>query len=91
MAAQYLNPERVRLLLDHGARVNIQNRFGATPLFVALMKAREDDRGVVGMLLAAGADLDIKTTAGVSPRELVAQMSNWNLARFLRMPEETID
>jgi ankyrin repeat protein len=82
-AAQALDPVRVRLLLEHGAEVDPQNRFGVTPVGVALMNAREDDHGVIGLLLGAGADIDIKNIKGISPRLLAGRVSNWDLKKFL--------
>ena len=87
-AAQHLDPDRVRLLIAHGADVNAQNRFGATPVIVALMNAREDDHGVIGVLLDAGADIDITTVAGVSARELAEDSMRADLYRkFLRLAD----
>ena len=88
-AAQRLDPDRVRLLIEHGANVNAQNHFGATPTMLALMRAWADDRGVIGLLLDAGADIDIKTIAGVSPREVADDSMRRDLNRkFLRLGDE---
>ena len=85
-AAQHLDADRVRLLIEHGAEVNAQNRFGATPVFVALMKVQDEDHGVFGLLLDAGANIDIQTTAGVSTRDLSDDALKRDvLRRFLRL------
>ena len=84
-AAQALDPDRVRLLIEYGADVDAQNRLGATPMGVALMRARDNDHGVIGLLLDAGADIDIENFKGVSPRKLAERVANWDLKKFLRI------
>jgi uncharacterized protein len=86
-AAQSLQPQAVRLLIDAGADLEARNRFGATPLFVALMKVTDDDHGVFGMLLDACADVDAKTLAGVSPRSLAETVANLDRKKFLQPKE----
>ncbi|CAM9128534.1 unnamed protein product, partial [Ectocarpus sp. 6 AP-2014] len=51
-------PEMVRLLLQHGASVDKCMRGGETPLQTAI---GEGERGIVAQLLAAGADVNLKT------------------------------
>ncbi|CBJ33169.1 similar to ankyrin 2,3/unc44 [Ectocarpus siliculosus] len=51
-------PEMVRLLLQHGASVDKRMRGGETPLQTAI---GEGERGIVAQLLAAGADVNLKT------------------------------
>ena len=53
-------PETIRLLVDHGARVNAANRFGAT----ALMWAATSRTPNVKTLLALGADVNARTANG---------------------------
>lgn len=55
----------VKLLLKHKANVNFQDRFGATPLLLALEQHIVD---VIPMLLDAGANMDITNGEGSSPR-----------------------
>ena len=51
----------VRLLLDRGANVNIQNNYGQTALIVASRKGRID---IVESLLDSGADPNIRNNDG---------------------------
>ncbi|TFK37232.1 hypothetical protein BDQ12DRAFT_713611 [Crucibulum laeve] len=57
--------ELLRVLLESGADVNRQNRYGGTPLCSAMM--RNDIVGVE-LFMEFGADLDIKDVDGVTPR-----------------------
>ena len=83
-AAQALDPDRVRLLIEHGADVDAQNGLGVTPIGVALMRATDDDHGVIGLLLDADADIDIENVKGVSPRNRRAGRE-LDLKKFLRI------
>ena len=60
-------PQLVRILLERGADVNAQNRYGITPLLVAL---DINNLEIVEMLLQAGAKLDLKDSEGTSPEIL---------------------
>jgi len=71
-------------LLAAGAPVDAQDRFGKTPLHVALFNARNDAVDVVRVLLAAGADPELKNDSGISPRALAEQVTNYDLMRFFR-------
>lgn len=52
-AAQYLTPETLTMLLDRGARVNLQSKYNLTPLMAAAAAGRADN---VQILLEYGAD-----------------------------------
>jgi len=60
-------PTIARILLEHGADVNAQNRYGITPLLVAL---DINNLEIVEMFLQAGAKLDLKDSEGTSPEIL---------------------
>ncbi|WP_020145880.1 ankyrin repeat domain-containing protein [Terracoccus sp. 273MFTsu3.1] len=81
-AAQGQHALVARHLLAAGALVEPQNRFGGTPLWVALMNARDGDGEVVRVLLAAGADPDLENFSGISPRSLAETITNFHLMRF---------
>jgi len=55
----------VEILLKHRANINLQDRFGSSPLLIAI---REHIPEVIPVLLDAGADLDITDGEGSSPR-----------------------
>ncbi|OOQ89141.1 putative ankyrin [Penicillium brasilianum] len=58
------NSEIARLLIDHGAPLNLPNNYGRTPIHLtALYNSVE----VADILLAAGADVNIKDEWGESP------------------------
>jgi ankyrin repeat protein len=58
LASWRQRPDVVKLLLEHGANPNLQEPGGDTPLMESLRGPRE----IIEMLLAAGADLDVKCT-----------------------------
>lgn len=61
--------EIVTLLIEKGADINAQDKFGRTPLMVAIIYNR-DNYDMISYLVNSGANPDIKTHAGVSSREL---------------------
>jgi serine/threonine protein kinase/ankyrin repeat protein len=71
-AAQFLNSEAVRFLLDRGADANARDGWGATPLMtiggVVARAARGDksEIAVATMLLDAGADIDAHGAGGTT-------------------------
>lgn len=60
-AIGYGHKEVVRLLLDAGANVNVQDSIGFTPLMEA---AQQGDKEIVKMLIDAGADVEAKAGFG---------------------------
>jgi len=56
-----------KVLLKHKASVNLQDRFGASPLLAAIGQHTID---VIPVLLDAGADLDVTDGEGTSPRSM---------------------
>ena len=67
----------IKVLLKHKANVNLQDRFGASPLLIAI---REHVVEAIPILLDAGADLDTTDGEGSSPRSMYstrpAEVSN---------------
>ena len=57
----------VKVLLKHKANVNLQDRFGASPLLMAIGKDAID---VIPALLDAGGNLDVTDGEGRSPRSV---------------------
>jgi len=57
----------IKVLLKHKANVNLQDRFGASPLLIAI---REHVIDAIPTLLDAGASLDITDGEGSSPRSM---------------------
>jgi len=63
------NPECIAMLLDHGANVNAQNSEGATPLHLNVGNLE-----VVKILLAAGANKNLKLKTGEKPIDFAKQI-----------------
>ncbi len=62
-AAAFGAPDLIKTLLDAGAKVDVPDVRGMTPLMLAVANDRQQI-DVVRMLIAAGADLNAKSTAG---------------------------
>lgn len=59
--------EITKLLLEKGANVNAQNRYGEVPIFFPFQGG---DATLVDLLMEHGADLDIPDANGDSPRKM---------------------
>jgi len=80
-AAQEFRPEVSQALLDKGGEVDAQDSFGNTPLWRATFNSR--GRGeMIGLLLRAGANPDMKNNAGVSPKALAHRIANYDVKQF---------
>ncbi len=79
-AATEGHDEVVRILLEKGARVNVQTAAGVTPLYMA---ARKPSRKVVMQLLKAGAYRDLCNDKGLSPADAAQKAGDTELAKFL--------
>ncbi|KAH0834204.1 ankyrin repeat-containing domain protein [Lanmaoa asiatica] len=79
-------PEIAKLLLEKGANVNAQNRYGEVPIFFPFQGG---DVALVDLLMEHGADLDIPDGNGDSPRkmcivfgaEVTAAVQRWERKR----------
>ena len=71
-AARYGSVEGIVLLLDLHAEVNARDQEGRTPLFVACSSPRKEIE-VVRLLLANGADPEIRDTEGKSVFDLIQE------------------
>jgi ankyrin repeat protein len=71
----------VRLLVAHGARVNIVQPGGWTPLHQA---ADHGNVGLVEFLLSAGANRSLKSADGRTPADMAAEKGFEKLAELLR-------
>ncbi len=61
-AAGYGNDQMVELLIERGAQVDVKDKRGTTALYSAA-SGTKDSKETVELLLAAGADINIKRTA----------------------------
>lgn len=74
-AARQGQAEAAKLLIDAGAPREARNKFGKTPLWVALMNRRTGQGDeVVASLIAAGACIDSVNDSGVSVRDIAKRM-----------------
>jgi ankyrin repeat protein len=72
----------VKTLLAHGAVVDIQDAHGNTPLWRAVFESK--NRGeVIEILLASGADKNLKNNYGISPLDLAGTIANYDAMQFL--------
>ena len=66
--------------------VSVGRRVRGGPSTVGLTHrtpARDDDHGVIGVLIEAGSDLDPKNIAGINPREAADRVANYDLKKYI--------
>lgn len=82
LAAFFGNADAVKVILDHGAAVDLKDksRFGNTALDAAVAA---DHAEVVRVLLAAGASANVRDSAGYTPLHKAAANGNADLVRML--------
>jgi len=80
-AARAYNLEATKLLIDHGAEVDLKDRQGNTPLSNAVFESRGREP-VIKYLLQSGADRSAKNNHGVSPEELANSIANYDISKF---------
>jgi ankyrin repeat protein len=66
-AVQVKDAALVRILLERGAAVNVQDDFGKTALMFA---AEKDDADIIKLLLRHGADVSARTVKGATAADL---------------------
>jgi ankyrin repeat protein len=71
-------PECIQALIDHGASVNVTNKYGATPLMWAAL--RTDN---VKLLIERGADVNARASDGVTPLVAAARFNSTAAMRIL--------
>ena len=70
----------IRQLIKDGAEVNVRNKFGATPLFMASHAGRAD---VVKLLLASKADVNAARTNGTTSLYVSSQNGHIEVVKLL--------
>jgi uncharacterized protein len=70
----------LRLLLDHGADINVQNQFGWTPYWASTNGALE----IVCLLLEHGPDVEAKNEDGKTALQEAADRGHDEVAELLR-------
>jgi ankyrin repeat protein len=89
LAATNAGAPAVRLLLDAGAKVNVQDVRGMTPLMLAIGTDRPDI-GVIRMLLEKGADKNIKSKAGETALDWARKFNNAPVLNALGIDREEV-
>ena len=72
-----------RHLLKRGARLEAKDNFGGTPLHAAA--ACQNGIRVIKTLLAHGADLHLKDSAGLTPRAVAQKYKHYKIAAYLKL------
>lgn len=80
-AAQECSETMVKMLLNAGAKLELREKYGNTPLFRAVSNYRGGAE-VVSILLAAGANPDAENKSGISPRAAANTIANHDTAKF---------
>ncbi len=70
-AAQVKSIEIVALLIDKGAIIDIQDKYGKTPLMVAVSDYDGDDK-MIKFLLEYGANKEMENNYGISAKKVAA-------------------
>ena len=73
------NISEVKLLLDHGADVNVKDEDGETPLFCASNNGHKE---IVKLLLEHGADVNAKNNYGNSPLHCVSEKGHTEIVNI---------
>jgi ankyrin repeat protein len=77
--------EVVKLLLEKGAKTEIQDLIGNTPLiWAAMLSNATEDNEVVKLLLAHGAKIDAKNKEGETALTVAEKAGDLKLAKLLR-------
>ena len=82
------NTEQVRELLDAGADIDIQDKFGRTALMLSAAYGRAD---TVKLLLDAGADIDIQEEFGRTALVLAAMWGHTGVMELLIQAGADVD
>jgi len=82
-ATQGFDPTLASCLLASGAKVDLVDENGNSPLFNAVYNSRGHGE-LIELLIENGANKDLKNVHGVSPSDLAANIGNYDVAKFLR-------
>ncbi|MFJ5120884.1 ankyrin repeat domain-containing protein [Kitasatospora sp. NPDC088548] len=78
LAAQECQVNAARALLDGGALVDQKNRFGNTPLFVAVFNSRGRSE-MIELLRSRGSDPHAENNSGQTPLGLARLIANYDV------------
>eukprot|EP00029_Vermamoeba_vermiformis_P014865 TRINITY_DN9983_c0_g1_i1.p1 TRINITY_DN9983_c0_g1~~TRINITY_DN9983_c0_g1_i1.p1 ORF type:complete len:130 (+),score=44.47 TRINITY_DN9983_c0_g1_i1:73-462(+) len=77
-AADFGQVEVIKLLLTKGAKIEVKDGFGITPLLAAVYEGHED---AVAFLLSKGASTNVKGPDGLTPLEAAESQSMKDLLK----------
>ncbi|MEB3177910.1 MAG: ankyrin repeat domain-containing protein, partial [Nostocaceae cyanobacterium] len=83
-AAKSANESVIKFLLDRGAKVNIQDKQGKTPLHFAAVASPYSTEDALKLLIAKGADVNVKDKNGNTPLSLAAKSQFKEVVKFLK-------
>lgn len=84
LSAEIGDFETVKLLLSRGAVVNAQDAEGFTPLMYAAATFDRGNTEIIGALLTAGADVQLRTPAGDTALSLAERYGNTHAADIIK-------
>ena len=73
--------DTVRFLIEHGADLESRDNSGDTPLLIAI---RQDNHRLATQLVSLGADVNVKTTDGISALSLATRLKTPELVSLLQ-------
>jgi ankyrin repeat protein len=88
----------VEILLDYPVDINLQDKNGFTPIYLAIANYRGEDEllQIIKLLLNEGADIDIKNNSGLSARDVIinnardidegSNPASWDLRGKIALP-----
>ena len=82
-ACEYGNIKEVQLLIDKGAKVDLANKHGWTPLFIACIICPINVINVVQLLIDNGAEINQVDKNGHTPLMMACNRGNVELSRLL--------
>ena len=80
-AAQNNDAKIGKLLIDSGALLDLKDKHGNSPLWRATFSSNGNG-DFISMLLAHGADRNLKNSNGISPFDLAKTIANYNVVGF---------
>lgn len=75
-----VNPKALKVLISSGAKVNVKNKMGRTPLFIALGTGNAESANI---LLKNGANKDTTDKGGKTPLHYAAAKLNFKAVNYL--------
>ena len=75
---QERNFDSAKILIEHGADVELSDNHGNTPIWTAIFNS-QGDYSLVKLLISKGANLDMENKHNMTPRQLAEQIAGFDL------------